>query len=140
MDLNLYAEEKFRSITKTRGATELDNVPIYFIGCLHPESIIRFFNRHQQKNDGLLERYKIIYRRFLIEFRSMSEMRRDFFKINIFRGILFYCYSRSISFIFSKAQIKDRIYSGRRGSINVWSNLWWLQIRKSQSEYSTYLG
>jgi hypothetical protein len=43
-------------MTKTKGTVEISNVSLNFIGCIHPESVIRFLNREEQNHDGLLER------------------------------------------------------------------------------------
>jgi hypothetical protein len=56
MYLNFYGGGKFKNITKTSGSTEIQNVALNFIGCIHPESIIKFLNRDEQNHDGLLER------------------------------------------------------------------------------------
>lgn len=54
--LNFHGGGKFKHITKTKGAVEIPNVSLNFIGCIHPESVIRFLNREDQNHDGLLER------------------------------------------------------------------------------------
>ena len=56
MYLNFHGGGQFKYVTKTRGATEVDNVALNFIGCIHPETIIKFLNRQEQNHDGLLER------------------------------------------------------------------------------------
>jgi hypothetical protein len=61
MYLNFYGGGNFKNITKTKGSTEIPNVSLNFIGCVHPETMIRYLNKEEQNHDGLLERYfKII--------------------------------------------------------------------------------
>jgi len=59
MFLNFHGGGNFKCVTKTKGSTEIDNVALNFIGCIHPETIIKFLNRDDQNHDGLLERYKL---------------------------------------------------------------------------------
>jgi hypothetical protein len=66
MFLNFHGGGKFKSQTKTKGSTEIDNVALNFIGCIHPETIIKFLNRDDQNHDGLLERYIFFLLRNLV--------------------------------------------------------------------------
>jgi hypothetical protein len=93
MYLNFYSGGKFKCITKTKGVTEIENVALSFIGCIHPESIIKFLNYDDQNHDGLLERYLYIYKiRFLVttfnvEFKFMQDLRNNSYDFNILKGI-----------------------------------------------------
>ena len=57
MYLNFHGGGKFKNITKTQGATEISNVSLHFIGCIHPVTMIKYLNKEEQNHDGLLERY-----------------------------------------------------------------------------------
>jgi hypothetical protein len=54
--LNFHGGGKFKYITKTKGVVEIPNMSLNFIGCIHPESVMKFLNREDQNHDGLFER------------------------------------------------------------------------------------
>jgi hypothetical protein len=56
MYLNFHGGGKFKNVTKTKGFIEVPFVALNFLGCIHPETIIRFLNMDEKNHDGLLER------------------------------------------------------------------------------------
>lgn len=56
MYLNFHGGGKFKNVTKTKGVVDIPSVSLNFIGCVHPETMIRFFNMEEKNHDGLLER------------------------------------------------------------------------------------
>lgn len=56
MYLNFHGGGRFKNVTKTKGSVEIPFVALNFIGCIHPETIIRFLNATEKNHDGLLER------------------------------------------------------------------------------------
>lgn len=57
MYLNFHGGGKFKNVTKTKGITEIPSVSLNFVGCIHPETMIKFLNMDDRNHDGLLERY-----------------------------------------------------------------------------------
>jgi hypothetical protein len=62
MYLNFHGGGKFKNVTKTKGVIEIPNVALNFVGCIHPETMIKFLNMDDKNHDGLLERYVIKFK------------------------------------------------------------------------------
>lgn len=96
MYLNFHGGGKFKNVTKTKGIVEIPHVALNFIGCVHPETMMRFLNMDDKNHDGLLERYALfLINRFICtcfdyECVSLDEIRQNQFDSRILEG--FFCF------------------------------------------------